>query len=225
MKGIKVINPVNKEEVPVFIADYVLAHYGTGAVMAVPAHDDRDFAFAKKYNLPIKEVIIPMVVDVHDPPRSDKKTVARVAVQAIVIDPKTKKVLCLRWKKFPWTTFITGGVENGENIIDAARREILEETGYINVKYIRTLGGPVESHFFANHKDENRKATFSALVFELVDDKRNEISEQEKQIHDITWLSWDELAKDKNVKIMPRTTLRYAIEKLNKEKRTYYMSI
>ena len=57
LKGIKAINPANNEEVPVWIADYVLATYGTGMVMAVPAHDDRDWAFAKKYNLPIKTVI------------------------------------------------------------------------------------------------------------------------------------------------------------------------
>ena len=53
LKGIKAINPANNEEVSVWIADYVLAGYGTGAVMAVPAHDERDFEFAKKYNLPI----------------------------------------------------------------------------------------------------------------------------------------------------------------------------
>lgn len=57
VKGLMAINPANGEEVPVWIADYVLAGYGTGAVMAVPAHDERDFEFAKKYNLPIKEVI------------------------------------------------------------------------------------------------------------------------------------------------------------------------
>lgn len=57
LKGVKVINPANGEEVPVWIADYVLATYGTGMVMAVPAHDERDWAFAKKYNLPIKTVI------------------------------------------------------------------------------------------------------------------------------------------------------------------------
>jgi leucyl-tRNA synthetase len=57
LKGVKVINPANKEEVPVWIADYVLAQYGTGAVMAVPAHDERDFAFAKKYKLSVKRVI------------------------------------------------------------------------------------------------------------------------------------------------------------------------
>ena len=57
LEGVAVINPANGEEVPVFVADYVLGNYGTGAVMAVPAHDDRDFEFAKKYNLPIIEVI------------------------------------------------------------------------------------------------------------------------------------------------------------------------
>ena len=55
--GSYVINPINGDKVPVWIADYVLEDYGTGAVMAVPAHDARDFAFATKYNLPIKRVI------------------------------------------------------------------------------------------------------------------------------------------------------------------------
>lgn len=55
--GAYAINPVNGEKVPIWIADYVLAGYGTGCVMAVPAHDDRDYAFAKKYDLPIKRVI------------------------------------------------------------------------------------------------------------------------------------------------------------------------
>lgn len=59
LKGIKAINPTNQEEIPIFIADYVLAHYGTGAIMAVPAHDERDFEFALKYDLPIRPVIIP----------------------------------------------------------------------------------------------------------------------------------------------------------------------
>jgi leucyl-tRNA synthetase len=57
--GKYIINPINKEKCPLYIADYVLMEYGTGAVMAVPAHDKRDFDFAKKYNLPIKEVIKP----------------------------------------------------------------------------------------------------------------------------------------------------------------------
>ena len=57
IKGIKAVNPLTNEEIPIWISDYVLITYGTGAIMAVPAHDTRDFEFAKKFNLPIKQVI------------------------------------------------------------------------------------------------------------------------------------------------------------------------
>ena len=57
--GAAVVNPVNNEKLPVWVADYVLASYGTGAVMAVPAHDERDFDFAKTHALPVKKVIRP----------------------------------------------------------------------------------------------------------------------------------------------------------------------
>ncbi|HNV97679.1 MAG TPA: class I tRNA ligase family protein, partial [bacterium] len=57
--GIKAINPVNDKEIPVFISDYVLSNYGTGAIMCVPAHDQRDFEFAKKFNLEIIPVVSP----------------------------------------------------------------------------------------------------------------------------------------------------------------------
>ncbi len=57
LEGVYAENPINKEEIPVFIADYVLAHYGTGAIMAVPAHDLRDHSFAKKYGMPVKRVV------------------------------------------------------------------------------------------------------------------------------------------------------------------------
>lgn len=58
IKGIKAVNPLTNEEIPIWISDYVLITYGTGAIMAVPAHDARDFEFAKKFNLPIKQVIV-----------------------------------------------------------------------------------------------------------------------------------------------------------------------
>jgi len=62
LQGIKAVNPVSKEEIPIFVADYVIASYGTGAIMAVPAHDERDFEFAKKYNLQIKKVVLPPTI-------------------------------------------------------------------------------------------------------------------------------------------------------------------
>ncbi len=58
--GAFAVNPVNQKQIPVWIADYVLASYGTGAIMAVPAHDERDFEFAKKFKLPIFPVILPL---------------------------------------------------------------------------------------------------------------------------------------------------------------------
>ncbi len=57
LQGVKGVNPVNGKEIPIFISDYVLVSYGTGAIMAVPAHDTRDYDFAKKFNLPIIEVV------------------------------------------------------------------------------------------------------------------------------------------------------------------------
>ncbi len=57
LDGVRAINPVNGREIPIFISDYVLSGYGTGAIMAVPAHDDRDWEFAKKFDLPIVEVV------------------------------------------------------------------------------------------------------------------------------------------------------------------------
>ncbi len=57
IQGIKAVNPVNGKEIPIWISDYVLMTYGTGAIMAVPAHDERDWEFAKKFGLPIVEVV------------------------------------------------------------------------------------------------------------------------------------------------------------------------
>jgi len=61
--GAYAINPVNNEKIPIWISDYVLISYGTGAIMAVPAHDSRDFEFAKKFNLPIRVVVLPELAD------------------------------------------------------------------------------------------------------------------------------------------------------------------
>ena len=57
LQGVRAINPVNGRKIPIFISDYVLASYGTGAIMAVPAHDTRDWAFAKKFGCEIIEVV------------------------------------------------------------------------------------------------------------------------------------------------------------------------
>ncbi len=72
--GVYAINPVNGNEIPVWVSDYVLMSYGTGAIMAVPAHDERDWEFAKKFGLPIKEVVGGSPVPVTEAPFTDIAT-------------------------------------------------------------------------------------------------------------------------------------------------------
>jgi len=193
LEGIMAINPINGEEVPVFVADYVLGDYGTGAVMAVPAHDTRDFVFAKKYDLPIRKVIMPHLTDKKNPPREGKKSVERNTIHALVRNPKDGKFLCLEWKNHPWATFIVGGVEDGEDIVEAAKREVLEETGFSNLRHIGTLDRKVRSEYFAAHKDENRIANTTAVLFELEDESREPVVEEEVAKHSVLWLSLDEI--------------------------------
>jgi len=190
LDGIFAINPANNEKVHVFIADYVLAGYGTGAIMAVPAHDERDNEFAKKFDLEIRPVVSLYRIDTTNPPRADKKTVTRNIVHVLIRNPKDNTILCLKWKQQPWTTFVVGGVEDGEDMIDAARREALEETGYKNLKFVKVINSqPVKSEYFANHKDENRIAYSHAIIFELENDDRVEVSDDEKAKHEVVWMT------------------------------------
>ncbi len=78
LKGLSALNPVNGKEIPVWISDYVLMSYGTGAIMAVPAHDERDWEFAKKFNMPIIEVVAGSPVDVNEAVFTDVETGALV---------------------------------------------------------------------------------------------------------------------------------------------------
>ena len=74
LDGLTAVNPVNGKEIPVWISDYVLMSYGTGAIMAVPAHDERDWEFAKKFNMPIIEVVAGSPVDVNEAVFTDVAT-------------------------------------------------------------------------------------------------------------------------------------------------------
>jgi leucyl-tRNA synthetase len=196
LDGILAVNPATGENIPVWIADYVLSGYGTGAIMAVPAHDERDWEFAKKHGLPINHVVAPHVVDPKNPPQKNKKTVPRRTVHAIVHDSKTDRYLCLKWKKHPWTTFVLGGVEHGEDPIKAAIREVREETGYVNIKLRHVLDAPIMSEYFAAHKDENRLAEATAVIFDLVTDEREDVTSEETAKHESIWLTRKELATE-----------------------------
>lgn len=189
LKGIKAINPANNEEVPVFVAEYVLAQYGTGAVMAVPAHDERDNEFAKKFDLPIKSVVEHLFkkTDGTDAVRPDVPFQERDAALCIIKHWSEDKYLCSKWKSNDWQGFVTGGIENNESEADTSEREVEEETGYKSAKYINTLGC-IHTQFWHDVKKVNRFAHFKVVYLELENGDRRETSLEEQGLHDVVWV-------------------------------------
>jgi len=97
--GSYAINPFNGQEVPIFIADYVLANYGTGVVMAVAAHDERDFEFAQKYDLKIIQSIAPYIIcEGKSAPKSEENISELICSTAVIKNPKSNKYLVLKFK-------------------------------------------------------------------------------------------------------------------------------
>ena len=207
--GEYVTNPATKEKIPVWEAEYVMSDVGTGVIMGVPAHDERDFEFAKKYKLPIKEVIEPLfVAKDEDQLRPGKPLVERDVAVCILKHWKEDKYLLLRWKTQPWKTFVVGGTD-GEAIDVAAVREIKEETGYQNIRFVKKIGGRVHGQFFAPHKNENRFAHMQAVYCELIDDVQLPLADNEKNLHELIWLKKYDVEKFLNKDEMPLMWKRF----------------
>ncbi|MCC7522993.1 class I tRNA ligase family protein [Candidatus Uhrbacteria bacterium] len=184
LKGVQAVNPANGEKIPVWISDYVLATYGTGSIMAVPAHDERDHAFAKKFGLPIDIVVEPVTGE----PRENEEF--RRSIVAIVRNPKNGKLLSINWGKKGGSLFVGGGLEDGEDPETCAVREIREETGYKNVKFIEK-SETVHHHYFAASKNVARNIEAVGLLFELSDEERDEavLEKDEQGQFTVEWLT------------------------------------
>ncbi len=186
LKGVRAINPATGEKIPIFVADYVLGHYGTGAIMAVPAHDERDFDFAKKFKLPIKQVIRAVFKPENKRPDSNWRT----TISGFVRNDKGE-VLMLKWKEYDWLTGVVGGIDGDETPAEAAVREVYEETGY-RTKVVFVSPITVESHYFADHKNEWRSRIDTPVLLELERDSRDAISDEEAAKHEARWIKIDE---------------------------------
>lgn len=173
LEGVFAINPANGDQVPVWIANYVLASYGTGAVMAVPAHDERDFEFAKKYDLPIKTVIAESVGEYHQ-----EKNIRREVKAIIVKDGKLLAVTNNNEYGLPG-----GGIEDVETPEEALYREIKEELGYVNIKITKSLG-EVYRCYFSKTENKQKVRHLYGFIVEITDETKVVIdsSELEKPI-------------------------------------------
>jgi leucyl-tRNA synthetase len=155
--GAYTLNPATKEKIPIWIADYVLASYGTGAIMAVPAHDERDYEFARKFDLTIK----PVVAQLFGRMLPEAKEVEGVVV--IGYDPSTDKYLSLDNGGEAW--LVGGGRNDSESFKETAIRELGEEAGYHEFKNLVNLGDPIYSYYYNPLKKRNtRSLCYNYLV-------------------------------------------------------------
>ncbi|MBX4188485.1 class I tRNA ligase family protein [Candidatus Saccharibacteria bacterium] len=191
--GAYAINPATNKKIPIWIADYVLSGYGTGAIMAVPAHDERDYDFASKFDLPIEQVVAQLLSGVGENQfRTGEKVVERTVAQCIVWHPTENKLIVLEVPTHKWLTLVMGGIDEGEDWAEGAKREIIEETGYKNAEFIGFAGQELWSEFWALHKNENRIAHFRGLEFKLKDLEQADVDKSEADRHNIHWVEPDE---------------------------------
>ena len=190
--GAYAINPVDQQQIPVWIADYVLTGYGTGAIMAVPAHDERDYDFAKKYELEIKQTIAPYVLYTDkNAPRKGVETQKKPVVDAIIKNQNDEFLLLIEPDNIH---FVGGGVEKtDENNFEAIKREVLEESGYDKVQSVRLVSSEIVAHGYRYTKNLNQfcKGSF----YEVVVDSNSQVeSEIEQGNHKIEWVKKAEVA-------------------------------
>lgn len=189
LDGLSAINPVNGKEIPIYISDYVMMNYGTGAIMAVPAHDGRDYDFAKKFGIDIIQVLEEETGISHSDEAKKKSIVA------IVYDEKQDKYLTINWGKNGGRLFVGGTIKENESALDCAIREILEETGYTDISLVRD-SFKINHHYYAYNKDKYFNIEATPLLFKLNSDKKVNQNLDDDENFQVEWVSKDVISKE-----------------------------
>ena len=202
--GAYAINPVNNTKIPIYISDYVLASYGTGAIMAVPAHDERDYDFAIKFNIPIIQVL-----EEETGKKANNET-KKNSIVAILYDEKNDKYLTINWHELGGRLFIGGTIKENETPLECAKREVLEETGYENIELIHELP-KINHHYYAYNKDKYFNIESTGFLFKLVNDKQSKQNLDDDESFDVEWVTKEVIEKEV-VDELHKKTYEYAIK-------------
>ena len=179
--GAYAINPVNGKEIPIWISDYVLATYGTGAIMAVPAHDQRDYDFAKEFGLEI----IPVIEQVTGEIRENESH--KDSIVAVIYDEKNDKYLTINWHELGGRLFVGGTRHENESALDCAKREIMEETGYNDIELVNECF-PINHHYYAYNKNKAFSITANGFLFKLNSDSKVETNLDDDEKFTVEWV-------------------------------------
>ncbi len=148
----------------------------------------------------------PHFIDDNNPPLPGKRNTTRNIIHAIVYNPKTDKYLMADSLTMDSVAPVSGGIEDGESAEEAARREVLEETGYQHLKFERILGQNRAS-FYHGGKDLNREITATQVYYTLEDDAKAELSEEEAKTQQAIWLTKDEFFSHPKARMKEEFTL------------------
>lgn len=189
LEGLSAINPINNKEIPIYISDYVMMNYGTGAIMAVPAHDTRDYDFAKKFGIDIIQVL----EEETGTPHSDESK--KNSIVAIVYDEKQDKYLTINWGNNGGRLFVGGTIKENESSLECAIREIAEETGYTDISLVKTAF-KINHHYYAYNKDKYFNIQATPFLFTLNSDKMvSQILDDDEKFQ-VEWVSKDIIQKE-----------------------------
>ena len=189
LEGLSAINPINNKEIPIYISDYVMMNYGTGAIMAVPAHDTRDYDFAKKFGIDIIQVL----EEETGTPHSDESK--KNSIVAIVYDEKQDKYLTINWCNNGGRLFVGGTIKENESSLECAIREIAEETGYTDISLVKTAF-KINHHYYAYNKDKYFNIQATPFLFTLNSDKMVSQNLDDDEKFQVEWVSKDIIQKE-----------------------------
>ena len=189
LEGLSAINPINNKEIPIYISDYVMMNYGTGAIMAVPAHDTRDYDFAKKFGIDIIQVL----EEETGTPHSDESK--KNSIVAIVYDEKQDRYLTINWGNNGGRLFVGGTIKENESSLECAIREIAEETGYTDISLVKTAF-KINHHYYAYNKDKYFNIQATPFLFTLNSDKMVSQNLDDDEKFQVEWVSKDIIQKE-----------------------------